>query len=62
MYQQLVHIYHLSSCHWTTPDANYGTICVLFIAMTTSCLEEYALAYEFRMIHCSYDFLQILVN
>ena len=33
----------LSSCHWTTSDANYWRIGAFFIAMTTTWFEEFAL-------------------
>ena len=53
---------YISSCHEIASDAKYWTIRALFIAMTTSCLEESAPAQEFPVIQCSCEFLRILVH
>ena len=37
-------IEYLSTCHRIASDANYLTICSLFVALATSCLEESAFA------------------
>ena len=47
---------YVSSCHRTSSDAKYWTICAIFIAMTTLWLEESASAQEFPMIQCSCGF------
>ena len=52
---------YLSSCHQIASDAKYWTIRALFIAMTTSCLEESAPAYRsFQWSNIPVNFFEFL--
>ena len=59
-------VYHLHCCYppvaQQSQTLTYWTIRTLFIAMTTSCLEESAPTEEFTVIQFSREFLRILVD
>ena len=57
----LLYVAYLSSWHRTASDAYYWTTLTLFIAMTTSCLEESAPAFH-PFIQCSCEVLRIHVH